>query len=174
MERRDGSDRSRGFPFTAESGVWLNGAGTLVAADGQDGTVTLWDVATEKILATAQAHAGVAYSVGLSRNGRFLASAGQDAKINFWQLNGVHSHSVLSGHTGGIWGLAFSADGNQLVSGGDDGAMKVWESTTGVVLRTFLRDRLYERMDITGLTGVTLAQRDGLIALGAYDRSMSP
>jgi len=28
----------------------------------------------------------------------------------------------------------------------------------------------YERMDITGLTGVTTAQRAALLALGAFDR----
>ena len=32
-------------------------------------------------------------------------------------------------------------------------------------------DRRYERMDISGLTGVTEAQRDVLLALGAIDHA---
>jgi hypothetical protein len=32
-------------------------------------------------------------------------------------------------------------------------------------------DRRYERMDITGLTGVTEAQQTALVALGAVERS---
>jgi hypothetical protein len=31
-------------------------------------------------------------------------------------------------------------------------------------------DRPYERMDITGLTGITDAQRTALLALGAFER----
>ena len=90
-----------------------------------------------------------------------------------WQLDGVQSPSTLSGHTGAVWGVAFTADGKQLVSGGEDGTMKLWDLTTGEVLRTLRAERLYERLDITGLAGVTAAQRDGLLALGAYDRSTS-
>jgi hypothetical protein len=32
-------------------------------------------------------------------------------------------------------------------------------------------DRRYERLDITGLTGVTVVQRSALLALGAVDSS---
>jgi transcriptional regulator with XRE-family HTH domain len=35
-------------------------------------------------------------------------------------------------------------------------------------------DRHYERLDITGLSGITEAQRQALIALGAVDRSDEP
>jgi hypothetical protein len=38
-------------------------------------------------------------------------------------------------------------------------------------LRTLRPDRLYERLDITGLTGVTAAQRAALLALGAVERT---
>jgi hypothetical protein len=38
-------------------------------------------------------------------------------------------------------------------------------------LHTLRPDRLYECVDITGLTGVTAAQRDALLSLGAVERS---
>jgi hypothetical protein len=51
-----------------------------------------------------------------------------------------------------------------------DGTVQLWEATSGVYLRTLRSDRRYQRMDITGLTGVTAAQRAALLALGAVDR----
>ena len=41
---------------------------------------------------------------------------------------------------------------------------------TAPALRTLRADRRYERLDITGLTGVNEAQRATLLALGAIDQ----
>ncbi len=38
-------------------------------------------------------------------------------------------------------------------------------------MRTLRGDRRYERLDITGLTGVTEAQRQAMLALGAVERT---
>ena len=48
--------------------------------------------------------------------------------------------------------------------------MSHWDVERGAALRTLRRDRTYERMDITELTGITDAQRGALLALGAVDR----
>jgi WD40 repeat protein len=66
-----------------------------------------------------------------------------------------------------VWGLALSADGQLLASGSFDGTVKLWDPNTGTNLRTLRAERRYERMDITGLTGITDAQRTALLALGA-------
>ena len=44
----------------------------------------------------------------------------------------------------------------------------------GATAHTLRSDRDYERLDITGLTGVTQAQRAALIALGAMEHSRQP
>ncbi|HTX68986.1 MAG TPA: hypothetical protein VMH50_07535 [Thermoleophilia bacterium] len=41
----------------------------------------------------------------------------------------------------------------------------------GTYVGTLQAERRYERMDITGLIGVTEAQRAALLALGAVERS---
>src|SRR5205823_2778848 len=45
---------------------------------------------------------------------------------------------------------------------------------SGAYLRTLQSDRHYERLDITGLTGVTEAQRTALLALGAVEHAPMP
>ncbi len=44
-------------------------------------------------------------------------------------------------------------------------------ANSGSCLRTLRSDRRYERLDITGLTGVTAAERAALLALGAVDHT---
>jgi len=41
---------------------------------------------------------------------------------------------------------------------------------SGTCLRTLRPERRYERLDITGLTGITDAQRTALLALGAAEQ----
>jgi len=48
--------------------------------------------------------------------------------------------------------------------------VRLWEASSGRCLRTLRAERRYERMDITGLTGITDAQRTALLALGAVER----
>ncbi|HEY2594082.1 MAG TPA: ATP-binding cassette domain-containing protein, partial [Chloroflexota bacterium] len=67
-------------------------------------------------------------------------------------------------HEPGVW-HGDSQDGSVLASGSFDGTMRVWASSSGVSLHTLRSDRPYERVDITGLTGATDAQRAALLAL---------
>jgi hypothetical protein len=63
-----------------------------------------------------------------------------------------------------------SGDGRLVASTAVDGTVRVWDAEAGTWLRTLRPDRLYEGMDITGLKGVTPAQRAVLRALGAVEQ----
>ena len=78
---------------------------------------------------------------------------------------------TLQGHTNGIWSVTFSPDGQQLASGSEDGTIKLWDVNTGDCLKTLRADRPYEGMNITGVTGLTEAQKATLKALGAVEHS---
>jgi WD40 repeat protein len=71
---------------------------------------------------------------------------------------------------GGVWCVAMSGDGQVVASGGFDGSLRLWNGTTGRSLRALVGDRRYERMNITGLTGITDAQRGVMRALGAIEK----
>jgi hypothetical protein len=58
-----------------------------------------------------------------------------------------------------------------LASGSLDGAVMTWDTGTWALLHTLRPDRPCERMDVTGLTGVSDVQRAALLSLGAVDRS---
>jgi hypothetical protein len=50
--------------------------------------------------------------------------------------------------------------------------VRLWEVRSGACLHTLWGDRRYERLDITGLTGVTDAQRAALLSLGAVEQAL--
>src|SRR5258708_2957302 len=70
---------------------------------------------------------------------------------------------------GNVQGVKVRPDGSTLASWADDGAGALWDLERGEHLRTLRRDRPYERLDITGIRGLTGAQRATLRALGAVE-----
>ena len=80
---------------------------------------------------------------------------------------------TLEGHTNAVRGVALSADGLLLASGSFDGTARLWDASNGAHLHTLRSDRRYERVDVTGMTGVTAAQRVSLLVLGAIERGQA-
>jgi WD40 repeat protein len=115
-------------------------------------------------------HTGAVYSVALSANGRTLASCGFDGTVRLWDTAHRRVLAKLEGHAGAVRGMGFDEAGRTLASGSLDGTVKLWDTKSFSLLRTLRPDRRYEGMDITGLKGVTEAQRRVLAALGAVER----
>jgi WD40 repeat protein len=60
-------------------------------------------------------------------------------------------------------------DDRIIASGSDDGTVKLWNAQSGECLKTLRGDRPYERMNITGVTGLTEVQKVALRTLGAIE-----
>ena len=156
-------------------GVAMCADGHRMASCGDDGTVRLWESAHPpsewRSLQTLRGHNGVVWRVALSADGEIVASSSFDGMLRVWEATTGRSLATIHGHTGTVLALALSADGQLLASGGSDGNVRLWEVSSGTCLRTLQSEGRYEGLDITGLTGVTEAQRSALLALGAVETS---
>ncbi len=152
--------------------VWSvasNPNGTLLASGSQDGTIKLWDMATGECLNTFQGNSGAVWSVAFNLDGTQLASASQDEMIRLWDISRGDCLLILRGHTRRVCSVAFSRDGKTLLSGSQDESMRLWSLPGGEECRILKPDRLYEGMNITGVTGLTESQKVTLKSLGAID-----
>jgi WD40 repeat protein len=109
------------------------------------------------------------WGVALSADGRLLASASEEGTVRLWEVPGGRLRAALEGHAGLTWGMALSGDGRLVATADRDGTVSLWEVPGGTARRTLRHDRAYERLDLTGRTGVTAAQRAALLALGAIE-----
>jgi WD40 repeat protein len=92
-----------------------------------------------------------------------------DGTVRVWESSGGECLHALRGHTDIVWSVALSENGELAVSGGADGTVRLWEISSGACLRILRGSRDYEGLDITGLSGITAAQREVLLTLGAVD-----
>jgi WD40 repeat protein/DNA-binding XRE family transcriptional regulator len=150
-------------------GMALSGDGKLVASGSDSGAISLWDASTGALISTLEGHRARITSVSVSADGRLVASASDDATVRLWAAPSGRLVATLRGHDVAIWAVALSGDGRIAASGSLDGVIRVWDVGTGACFRTLQSDRRYQRLDITGLTGITDAQRAALLALGAVE-----
>ena len=90
----------------------------------------------------------------------------------WWDVETAECLSKQAAHQGMIRSLKVSPDGKWLASCGDDGAITIWNLRRGELVRTLRLDRPYERMNITGIRGLTEAQKASLQTLGAFEENV--
>ena len=113
--------------------VWsvaLTPDGQTLAMAIDDGTVKLWDVRTEAVSSTLNAHKTAVWAVAFSPSGKTLATGSSDTTVKLWDLESGAAPTVLK-HVGAVRALAFDGSGKKLVSGCRNGSVTVWDVTTG-------------------------------------------
>ncbi len=137
--------------------AWHSDGKQLASAGGgrDGGELFVWDVQSgERVRAFAGAE-GVLSAVTWCPGRDTLISGGSDGTLRWWDMNNEQSVRVQKGHQGTIRSLKVSPDGSRLASCGDDGAITIWSVESGEHLLTLRRDRPYERLEITGIRGLT-------------------
>ncbi len=153
-----------------------------LASCSYDQMVKLWDTYTGTCLHTFKGHQGPVVSLAFNARGQHLASGSFDRTVKLWNIQTGQCLRTLYGHTNLVSALAFQSPDSaldhpdqanialareNLLSGSFDETLRFWNLQTGECLQTLRAERPYEGMNITGITGLTVAQRATLEALGA-------
>jgi WD40 repeat protein len=162
------TDWVRSVAFSPDGPSSSPGRGSLLASGCYDRTVRIWEVSTGQCLKTLHGHTGWVESVAFSPDGTTLAIGEHDGTVTVWEVSSGACLKTLHSHPSRVWAVAFSLDGSTVVSGSEDRTIILWNVRTGERLN-MVRNRLYERMNITGITGLTEAQKATLRELGAVE-----
>jgi len=138
-------------------------------AGGGTNLIHLWDLLSGELPLILHHHVDWVMSVAFSPDGATLASASEDRTICLWNVADGTLRTILRGHNEGVYSVVFNADGTCVLSGSADGTIKFWDSQTGECINTLRVEGPYAGMNITGITGITEAQKTALKILGAIE-----
>ncbi|BAU12409.1 WD-40 repeat protein [Leptolyngbya sp. NIES-3755] len=162
--------------------------GRRLATASHDQTLKVWDTHTGDCLITLQGNSPMWTVLWLS-DGRTLASTNSDGLLQVWDSETGQCVRVIRAHQVMIWALIAHPTRPVIATGSEEQNVKfwstqtwdclrtlqgydntLWNAETGECLQTLQPDRPYEGMNITGVTGITPAQQQSLISLGAVER----
>ncbi|QLE50902.1 serine/threonine protein kinase [Nostoc sp. C057] len=136
-----------------------------LASASDDKIVKLWDLNTQKILASLLGHSQAVKSVAFSPDGQILATASDDKTIKLWQVDTLKEICTLLGHSHAVKSVAFSPDGQILASGSWDKTIKLWDVNTGTEICTITGHQLQ-------VNSVAFSPQGQLLASASYDRTI--
>jgi WD40 repeat protein/transcriptional regulator with XRE-family HTH domain len=153
--------------------VWaiaISPDGKILASGSNDNTITIWDLETYEPLNLHQHRKWIA-ALAFSPDGKWLASASYDTTIRLWELSSGHyeCQQILQGHAKAVTAIAFHPTEPTLASSSKDSSIKQWDLNRFDCTATWKSPRLYENMNITGVTGLNAAQKQSLKQLGAVE-----
>ncbi len=105
--------------------------GRWLATGNQDMTVTLWDLASGRVVANLPGNTGSITTVAFSPDSLQLAAGSKGGMILLWDIAAVREQRRWTAHPEGVNSLLFSSSGKQLISSGVDSVVRVWEVETG-------------------------------------------
>lgn len=143
--------------------------GKKLVSGSDDYCVRIWDIEhNNEALKILDGHEGRVWFVTYNPDGTRIASGSEDKTVRIWDASTGKLLHVLKGHTSRVCTVAYSPDGHYLASASHDGTILLWNQA-GQCIRTLQKDRLYERMNITGVRALTEAQKGMLKDLGAIE-----
>ena len=143
--------------------------GNILASSSFDGSIRLWDMRKLTCIKVLQESTDSIWSVSFSPDGRTVASGNEAQTVSLWDVNTASCVRKLCMYSRGGCAVCFNSQGTILATTNHDDVIQLWDVETGECLKTLRIDRPYEGMNIAGVTGLTAAQKEALLALGAVE-----
>ena len=119
-----------GAPITS---MTVSPNGRWVALGQQNGSISVWDIVDNQIVATLVNHLDAVNGLSFSPDGGILASGGADGVVLLWNLaDTTAAPMILSGHNGAVNDVIFSFDGTLIASLGADNTIRIWTATVNL------------------------------------------
>ena len=126
---------SRCFRHVGVCSLSFSPDGSRLISTG-DGTIKLWDMATQKEIRIFREHTRGIYVAVFSPDGKKIVSGSENKIVKIWNVSTGSEIRTLHGHNNRVISVAFSPDGTKIASGSQDKAIKVWDVSTGNEIHT--------------------------------------
>ncbi len=137
-----------GVPFGALGALRWSHDGRILATEGEEHQVTLWDVKSGRRLQTLRGDLGTGYGVtAFSPDGRLFARGGETVEL--WSVAEGRLVRKLEGRGSTASAVAFSPDSTLLATGAGDGKIRIRSLPGGRLLRTYYA---YSSIDAVAFT----------------------
>lgn len=97
-----------------------------------DGTATVWDKETGKLVRTLSGHTSGVSDVAYSPDGRRIATGDDDGIVKIWDAETGKELLTLKEKPGRLFGIIFSNDNTRIATATENKETKIWDATTGL------------------------------------------
>lgn len=98
----------------------------LVTTEGN--TALLWDINTDRLLATLHGHSDKITSAAFSQDGAFVVTSSQDKTAILWDTFIGERILTFVGHTDTVTDAVFSLDSQHVITTSDDKTARIWRT----------------------------------------------
>jgi len=122
---------------SAINALQVSADGRRLLTKGDNGVVTLWDVATHQVTDQFVLPDGTA-GIWLSPDSRTLAvtrDVRTERGVDLWRTDTGQKTAIRLGkHESAITAVAFTPDGSQIATASFDGSVRLWDAATGALI----------------------------------------
>lgn len=122
-----------------------------VVADGEGGTLRIYDVASGALVQSIPGNNGAVFTVDWSSDGSLIAAGSQDNNVRLWNAADGTLAATLTGHGNDIKSVKFNASGDHVVTASANGQVKLWMNMMGswMVHASFTVPETIQQVDIS-------------------------
>lgn len=128
LPQSGGKDRAKRDPFVLS--VAYNDDFTKVACGAMDGTVAVFDVASQKLISRLDGHYKPVRSLAFVPGSQMLVTASDDTHANLYDTQHGALVDSFSGHESWVLSVACHPDGKSFATGSSDSKVKLWDLQT--------------------------------------------